>query len=231
MARLYSIKIENDEFHKKIGGGLPVGTLALIVGDHGCGKSVLCQRLVFGLLKNDVTVSYISTQLTTIEFIKQMLSMGYDIIPELIRGKLSFFPVYPLINEIGEKDEYSKKLISSRQIFEKEVVVIDSFSSLIKFDVNPELAIELVGFFKRITASGKVIILTVLDGELPEEIMEEMESAASLLIETSVKKIGTDLKNVMTIKKYNFAVFQYSKQTAFRVEPKIGLVVEIAAVA
>ncbi len=229
--RLYSIRIENDEFHKKLGGGIPAGTIALVIGEHGSGKSVICQRMVYGFLKNGVTVSYISTQLTTTDFVKQMLSLGYNIINDIIKGNLSFFPVYPLISESADRSDYSKRLMSSKVLFDKDVTIIDSLSALLKFDIDPNAAVTLMSFFKRIAGIGKAIILTALKEELAENVMEEIESASSLLIETSVKKFGTDIKNTMIIKKYNFAAQQYSKQTAFRVEPKIGLVVEIAAVA
>ncbi len=231
MASLYSLQIQNDEFHKKLGGGLPAGTIGLLKGDHGSGKSVICQRMVYGLINNDVSVSYISTQLTTTDFIKQMVSLGYNVIRSIISSKLKFFPVYPLISENKERSDYSKKLISSRHIFESEVVFIDSFSSLVRFDIDEKSSIDLMGFFKRIAATGKVIILTALEDELDKKAMNEIESAASLLIETSTKKFGADLKNLMAVKKYNFALGSYAKQTAFRVEPRIGLVVEIAAVA
>jgi flagellar protein FlaH len=231
MASLYSLQIQNDEFHKKLGEGLPAGTIGLIKGDHGSGKSVICQRMVFGLLNNNIPVSYISTQLTTTDFIKQMASLGYNVIRNIISSQLKFFPVYPLISENKERSDYSKRLISSRHIFESEVVFIDSFSSLVRFDINEESSIDLMGFFKRIAATGKVIVLTALEGELDSKTMNEIESAASLLIETLTRKVGTDLKNLMAIKKYNFALRSYSKQTAFRVEPRIGLVVEIATVA
>ncbi len=229
--RVFSVQIQNDEFHKKLGGGLPPGTIALIKGDHGSGKSVICQRMVYGLLNNGVKISYVSTQLTTTDFVKQMLSLGYNIVHQIIRGNITFFPVYPLINEIKERSDYSKRLISAKTIFEKDVIFIDSFSSLIKFDINEKAVVDLMGFFKRVVATGKAIVLTAVEDELPREVMEEVESCSSLLIETATKKVGTDLKNIMMIKKYNLAVDKYSKQTAFRVEPKIGLVVEIAAVA
>ncbi len=229
--RVFSVQIENDEFHKKLGGGLPAGTIALIKGDHGSGKSVICQRMVYGMLNNDVSISYVSTQLTTTDFVKQMLSLGYNIVHHIIGGKIKFFPVYPLINEIKERSDYSKRLISAKAIFENDVIFIDSFSSLVKFDINEKAVIDLMGFFKRVVATGKAVVLTAVEDELPKAVMNEVEATSSLLIETATKKVGTDLKNIMMIKKYNLAVDKYSKQTAFRVEPKIGLVVEIAAVA
>jgi flagellar protein FlaH len=160
-----------------------------------------------------------------------MVSLGYNIIRNIISSQLKFFPVYPLISENKERDDYLSRLISSRHIFETEVIFIDSLSSLIKFDIDEKSSIDLMGFFKRISATGKAIVLTATENELDQNTMNEIESAVSLLIETSTKKFGADLKNLMMIKKYNFALSQYAKQTAFRVEPKIGLVVEIAAVA
>ncbi len=230
MAKLFSVQLENDEFHKKLGGGIPSGTLALIKGEHGSGKSAICQRIVFGLLKNDVTVTYISTQLTTLDFIKQMSSLGYDVVKSIVRRKLLFIPVYPLLQEPKQRGDYSKKLMSAKELFENDVIVIDSFTTLVKYDIDPESVVSLMGFFKRVVALDKAVILTGTN-EIDEDLMNEIESACSMVAETSIRKFGTDLKNVMVIKKYNLAVGQYSKQIAFRVEPKIGLVVEIAAVA
>ncbi len=231
MVNLYSVQIENDEFHKKIGGGIPKGTFGLIVGESGSGKSVVCQRITYGLLKNDVSVSYVSSQLTTVDFIKQMSSLGYGVEKHIISGRLKFFPVYPLISEVKKRERYIERLISGRHIFESNVIIVDSLSALVKFDINPNSAIDLVSFIKRIAATGKAVIATVVPGEIDEASFLELESAATFLAECSLRKFGADIKNTMTIKKYNLAQMQYQKQIAFRVEPKIGLVVEIAAVA
>jgi len=230
MSKFFSIQLKNDEFHKKLGGGIPSGTIALIKGEHGSGKSVLCQRITFGLLKNDISVTYISTQLTTMDFIKQMSSLGYDVVHSMVSRKLLFIPVYPLLQESKKRMNYAQKLMNARDLFNSDVIIIDCFTSLVKYDISPTSAIELMGFFKRVVALDRAVILTAVD-ELDSDTMNEIESACSMIAETSVKKFGTDLRNVMIIKKYNLAGGQYSKQMAFRVEPKIGLVVEIAAIA
>uniref|UniRef100_UPI0025C1C61F hypothetical protein n=1 Tax=Ferroglobus sp. TaxID=2614230 RepID=UPI0025C1C61F len=149
----------------------------------------------------------------------------------IISGRLKFFPVYPLISEVKKRERYIERLISGRHIFESNVIIIDSLSALVKFDINPNSAIDLVSFIKRIAATGKAVIATVVPGEIDEASFLELESAATFLAECSLRKFGADIKNTMTIKKYNLAQMQYQKQIAFRVEPKIGLVVEIAAVA
>ena len=227
----YSVQIPNDEFHKKLGGGIPKGTLGIIYGESGSGKSIVCQRMVYGLLKNDVTVTYLSTQFTTVDFVKQMSSIGYPVEKEIISGNLKFFPVYPLISLPRKRQDYVNRLISAKHVFDADVIFIDSLSSLVKFDLNPESAIELMAFLKRISATGRSVIATILPGEIDSNSLLELESSSTFLAECSLRKFGTDVKNMMTIRKYNLAPGQYQKQIAFRVEPKIGLVVEIAAVA
>ncbi len=228
--RMYSVQLPNDEFHKRLGGGIPVGTIGLIKGEHGSGKSVVCQRITYGLLRNDVSVTYVSTQLTTSDFISQMLSLGYDVIKDMIKMRLLFIPVYPLIQEPMRRDRFADKLMNAKELFEKDVIIIDCFSTLLRADLDENSAVKLMGFFKRLSALGKSVILTALD-ELEKKVMDEIEGACTFIAETSVRKFGADLKNVMMIKKYNLAGGTYSKQIAFRVEPKIGLIVEIAAVA
>lgn len=229
--KVYSVKVEKDEFHKKLGGGIPAGTLGLIKGESGGGKSVFCQRILYGLFQNDVEVSYVSTQYTTTDFVNQMASLGYRISSYMISDKVRFFPVYPLISEAKQRMDYTKRLMSGMSIFEKDVIIIDSISSLIKFDIEPASVVDLIAFLKRITATGRAVLMTALNGELSEDVIRELESSSTLVVECSIKKFGTDLKNVATIRKFNLAAGQYQKNIAFRVEPGIGLVVEIASVA
>ena len=41
----------NDELDKKLGGGIPAGSLTLVEGVSDSGKSVLTQQIVWGTLK------------------------------------------------------------------------------------------------------------------------------------------------------------------------------------
>jgi len=73
------IEIESDELHRKIGVGIPKGALMLIEGEDGSGKSIVCQRLLYGFLKNGHTVTYICSEMTMKDFISQMKSIEYRI--------------------------------------------------------------------------------------------------------------------------------------------------------
>ncbi|CAG0961568.1 partial DNA repair protein RadA, partial [Flavobacteriales bacterium] len=61
----YNFVLDRDELNQMLGGGFPKGSLIMIDGPSGSGKSALCQRFAYGLLDNKNTVTYISTQLTT----------------------------------------------------------------------------------------------------------------------------------------------------------------------
>ena len=67
-----SIGIQNDMLDRKLGGGIPVGSLALIEGDSSAGKSVLCQHLIYGALLNGKEVAYFSYEETSRSLVTQM---------------------------------------------------------------------------------------------------------------------------------------------------------------
>lgn len=228
--RFFSVQLARDEFHKRIGGGFPAGSIVLIEGAHGTGKSVLCQRIAYGLLQNNLRVTYISTQMSTYEFINQMTSMDYRISRELISGNLLYIPVYPLISKNIKRENFIEKLIQSKPFYEKDVVIIDSLSTIILNDASRENVEDLMAFFKRIAGVDKVIIFTINPGEIPEDVLKEIKLASTAILKLELKLFGGDIKNVINVVRYNFAQVNFQKVTVFRVEPKIGMVVEITSI-
>ena len=57
-----SISTGNGEVDKKLGGGIPIGSLSLIEGQSDAGKSVLSQHLTFGSLSSEIRVAYYTTE-------------------------------------------------------------------------------------------------------------------------------------------------------------------------
>ncbi len=230
MGALLEIRIPNDELHRRLGGGIPAGSIVLIEGDRGTGKSIFCQRLLYGFLKNNHTVTYVSTQLTTPEFINQMDSLGYGVIQDLVKRRLSFVSLYPLLVGVSERNRFLQKLGGASPLWGSDVVIIDSLSSLLP--ANPDMN-DIRAFLvhlKRVTSLGKVVIMTANPGDMPSDVLGVVEEVSTLLIRLSVKVFGGDLKNSATIIKYNNAVGVFQKIIPFRVEPKVGFIVEIAAV-
>ncbi|XRP96346.1 ATPase domain-containing protein [Methanocaldococcus sp. 16A] len=228
---LARIDLSRDDLDKRIGGGIPYGSLIIIEGEESTGKSVLCQRLTYGFLQNRYSVTYVSTQLTTLEFIKQMNSLDYSINKKLLSGALLYIPVYPLIADNKKKDGFLKKVMETRAFYEKDVIIFDSLSALIANDASEVNVNDLMAFFKRITALKKIIICTINPKELPESVLTVIRTSATILIKTEIFSFAGNLKNLAKILKYNMAPGPYQKTIVFRVEPKIGIAVEIASVA
>ncbi len=230
MGILLKITIPNDELHRRLGGGIPAGSIVLIEGDRGTGKSILCQRLLYGFLKNEYSVTYISSQYTTPEFINQMESLSYDIIRELIKRRLQFVSLYPLLVNVSERRKFLSRLVSEPRIWKTDVVIIDTISSLLPKELEESEIKSLSSHLKRLSSIGKVVILTVNPDEINKGVLGVLEEISSVLIRLSVKTFGGDLKNSATVVKYNNAQGVFQKIIPFRVEPGVGFIVEIASV-
>ena len=227
---LLKITLKGDELHRRLGGGIPAGTIMLVEGGRGTGKSIFVQRLLYGFLMNGYTASYISSQYTTVEYIRQMESLGYSIIPFLIRKKLMFVSLYPLLTGVSEKRKFFSRLLGEPRLWEPDIMIIDSFSALFSREQDPKAVRDFLLYVKRMASLDKVIILTANTEEIDKDSLLVLEEASSMLIRLNVKVFGGDLKNSATIVKYNNAKGVFQKIIPFRVEPKVGLVVEIAAV-
>ena len=59
------ISTGHPEIDKKLGGGLPVGSLTLIEGQSDAGKSVLCQQMIWGSLNQGCRAILFTTENTT----------------------------------------------------------------------------------------------------------------------------------------------------------------------
>ncbi|MDO9517447.1 MAG: ATPase, partial [Methanosarcinaceae archaeon] len=107
---------------------------------------------------------------------------------------------------------------------------IDTISSLIKYSVDNEKSLELVSFFKKLNGMGKIIILTVEPSQLSEDITSMFRSSCDIYISLIVKPMANEVKRTVVVNKFTGAKGPVGQMIGFRIEPKVGLVVEIAAV-
>ncbi|NJE29458.1 flagellar accessory protein FlaH [Thermococcus sp. 18S1] len=230
MKSLLEIRVPNDELHRRLGGGIPPGSIVLVEGDRGTGKSIFSQRLLYGFLKNGHSATYVSSQYTTPEFINQMESLGYGVVPELIKRRLLFVSLYPLLVGLSERKKFLNRFVGEPRLWKTDVIIIDSVSALLSSDIGEDEAREFSLHLKRVSALGKAIVLTVNPSDIGSDALRVFEEASTMLIRLSVKVFGGDLKNSATIVKYNNAPGIFQKIIPFRVEPRVGFIVEIAAV-
>ncbi len=204
--------------------------MVVIEGGSGAGKSTISQRLTYGLLQNNSSVTYISTQQTTKGFINQMYSIDYTIATHLLNGSLLYIPVIPLVRAAKSRIDFIERLMSAQELFENDVIIIDTISSLIKYSVNTEKSLDLISFFKKLNGIGKVIILTIEPSQMSEDVTSMFRSSCDIYCTLKVRPMSNEVKRTVVVNKFTGAKGPVGQMIGFRIEPKVGLVVEIAAV-
>ncbi|MCZ7357049.1 MAG: AAA family ATPase [Candidatus Methanoperedens sp.] len=222
--------LPRDELCRKLGGGFPPGSIIVLEGGTGSGKSTVCQRLAYGLMENDFSVTYVSTQMTTKGFINQMYSLEYRIAPFLLKKKLLYIPVLSLIDQAASREDFIERLREAKALFEKDIIIIDTISSLIKHSANVEKSLELVSFFKRLTGIKKTIILSIDPTELDPNILSEFVGSCDINLSLKISTLGSSIKRTIIVNKFTGASASVDSMVGFRIEPNVGLVVEIASV-
>lgn len=225
-----SFDLKRDELCQKLGGGFPAGSIVVIEGGNGSGKSTVCQRLAYGLMENGSTVTYISTQLTTKGFINQMYSLDYRIASFLLKKKLLYIPVLSLINPTASRLDFIERFREGKELFDSDVIIVDTMSSLIKHSADMEKSLELISFFKRLTGIRKTIVLSVESSELDPHILSEFIAASDINLSLKISTLGSSIKRTIIINKFTGAPASVESMIGFRIESKVGLVVEIASV-
>lgn len=226
-----SFELERDEFNRRLGNGFPEGAIVFVEGENGSGKSSIAHRIAYGLLENEYSVCFISTQLTTKGFINQMYSLDYPVAPHLLKNRLLYIPVLPLVKSSKDRIDFIERLMGAKALFESKVIIIDTISALIKQSADSTKALELISFFKKITGMGKTIILTSNLNDLDSNINSQFISASDIYFTLKVRPLGNEIKRTVIVNKFTNARSPVGSMVGFRIEPKVGLVVEIASVA
>ena len=124
--------VETDSLADSLGLRLPNRSLIMLQGEVGSGKSLVSQRLIHGLLHNEVKVLVITTELTTRGWIEQMESIGYGVTDALTNGNLMIFSRFGTVADpipnVGLEE-----VLNSEAIQEADIVVIDAASSSVSY--------------------------------------------------------------------------------------------------
>ena len=225
---VFNVEIGRDRLHTYIAGGFPAGSMMMIEGAETCGKSAIAQRFAYGFLQNDVSVTYITTELSVTEFIDQMFSLGYDIGRDLLTNKMAIVSVFPMLKGLKDRSKFIEILMNSRSLFTKDILIIDTFSSLVSQSVNfTSEAKNVIAFFKKIASNEKMILLTVDPQEVDNRPLSQFRSDVGIYIELSLKRFAGAVVRDFSIKRFIGATGRVQPKLSFRVEPGIGFVAEI----
>lgn len=229
-AKYLDIELSRDELSRNLGGGLPKNSLILIEGSDGAGKSIVAQRLTHGILEHGSSVTYISSELNTLSFVEQMDSMDYSVKNKLVNGNLLFIPMFPLMGRTKLAKNFFERLLSTRKLFENEVIVFDTLSFLLINDrINEKEVFEFIGVLKRHTSLGKTIIFCVDSDHLSPLFLTLVRSVCDIYLKLEIQMFAGSLIRTMNVQRFKRPFGDVVTQIPFKIEPNKGLAIEIAS--
>ncbi len=246
---LFSIGLqERDRLNKELGGGLPPGSIVLIEGDYGAGKSAISQRFTYGLCEEGHTVTTLSTELTVGSFLEQMHSLNYGMVDHMLDENVLF-----LHADIGDsKSTFSdgddgdrmsllKRLMEAEVMWESDVIVVDTFDTILRNDPKFEAlvreneerqaALEIISYFRDVISEGKVIVLTVDPTTLEEEALGPFRSIADVFLELDLVEVGNDVRRQINVLRFAGMGEQVGDTVGYSVRSGTGIVIESRSVA
>jgi len=228
----YSIELIRDELNRYFGGGIPKNSLILFEGIDGAGKSILCQRFMYSILKKGNSVTYISTELNTLDFINQMNSLSYNVQNFILNHTLLFITMVPFLGSVKYDVDFLENIMGSKKLFENDIIVFDTLSFLlIKKGAENKVYHNIVNFFKKLNNLNITIIFTIGPNHLDETFLTLLRSVAEIYINIEISNASGQTARIIDIKRFKRPKDIYVAKVPFRVEPKEGLIIEIGSYA
>ena len=242
---LFSIGLEgHDRLNDELGGGLPRGSIILVEGEYGAGKSALSQRLTHGFCEEGYDVTMLSTELTVRGFIDQMDSLGYNVESHLLDERLLF--LHANIDsgggelrgdeQEGNRKNLLERLMNAEVMWDADIVIIDTFDAILRNDPKFEAlirqneerqaALEIISFFRNVITTGKSIILTVDPTTVNEEAIGPFRSIADVYLELMMAEVGNDVRRSMAVKRFAGMGQQVGDSIGYSVRAGTGIVIE-----
>ena len=225
----FPYELETDSLADSMGHRLPNRSLYVLQGAVGGGKSLISQRLAYGLSENGVKVLVITTELTTRGWVEQMESIGYGVTEAIRDGRLLVFSRFGTIAE-SIPDVGLQELLQSEAIELADVVIIDSASSIMPYDLDDKNRFLLMQQLRQICSSGRSLMLCVDPEEMDHKLMHTMRSSAEVVLDLQTAMIGGEIKRNIVITRFLRAAGPIQTSIGWRVEPGMGFIVDITAV-
>jgi flagellar protein FlaH len=210
----------NGELDSKMGGGIPLGSLTLIEGGSGTGKSVLSQQILWGALRDGFRAVLFTSENTVKSLISQMQSIDLDVLDFLL---LARFRVYPM--ELARLGSEAPSLLirALKQTRKSDILVVDSFTSAIAQSAS---SVQILSFFeecKRLCADDMTILITLHADAVESELMGLIRSMCDTDLQLRSEQDGQRLVKTLQVAKVRGAASITGAIVGFEVEPGWGM--------
>ena len=224
---------------EKLGGGIPLRSLAFVEGASSAGKSVLCQHFTYNALQDGRAAAYFTSENTPKSLVTQMGSVGLDVATFFQQRKLRIYsleefnrdPAPLRCDHPGVSMEFAT---SGDEQFSKLARVIHALPNeyqLVVVDSLTDLAMRsqeeaITGFFascKRLCDAGRIVILVIHSNVLDEKILVRLRSLCNVYLSLRVERIGAKLSKLLEVHKVYGAGLATGRVVSFEVMPGQGI--------
>ena len=225
----YEFTLEQDSLSNAMGARLPNRSLWMIQGEVGSGKSLVSQRLIFGLLENGSKVLVVTTELTTRGWIELMESIGYPVTEHIAKGKLLVFSRFGVIADVKEGVDLFD-VLESEAVEKSDVVVVDSASSLMPTGLESNEQLVVLQKLRKVCSESRSLLLTVDPTEMDHKLLHKLRSSCEVLLDMNAGFVGGEIKRTIVVTRFLRAAGPVQASVGWRVEPYMGFIVDITAV-
>ncbi len=210
------------EVDRKMGGGIPAGSLTLIEGQSDAGKSVLAQQMIWGSLNADCRVSLFTTENTVKNLMRQLISLGLDVLDYLLLGRLKVFPMQMMSGDVDL--DRALKVVSEaiHRETDSEMIIIDSLTAFVTH-VSVESTIEFFEDCKNLCNEGQTILIVVHSYAFDDNLLIRVRSMCDAHLSMTIQQMGDKLLKSMEVSKVRGASKKTGNIVAFEVEPGFGM--------
>jgi flagellar protein FlaH len=214
----------SNEIDKKIADGLPLGSLSLIEGENDTGKSVLTQQIMWGAMRQGLTLDLFSTEMTTSSFLSQMESMSLDISEYYAWGYIRLYHLH-MVGFKWSKEEMDGILHRIIQFIERsngQVAIIDSLTMFTEY-TSQEAILTFLTDCKNMVDKGKTILITLHTYAFQEDTLVRIRSICDAHFVMRKSLIGDKYIMVMEVAKVRGARKTTGNLVSFEVHPGYGM--------
>jgi len=212
----------NPEVDKKIGGGIPEGSLSLIEGQSDSGKSVLLQQLIWGALVENFRVAYYTTENTTRSLLRQMESLGMNIMDHFLLGRLNVYPVPSALTPEESMTFFSRLLSHISRQTSYDIIAMDSLTSFVSH-VPERDTLTFFTAIKNICDENKTMLITLHAYAFDESMFIRIRSICDAHLRLRIEEVGDQLVKVLEVAKVRGAEKSTGNIVSFEVEPGLGM--------
>ena len=224
----FEFGVIQDSLGQSLGTAIPNRALVIVSGGIGSGKSIIGQRMSFGMTANDIKVSLVTTELTTRGWLEQVASIGYFMEKRIDDGDFHLMSSFGVIAEQVEDPVDLLELLESPALKEAEVVIIDRASQMIPAEIEGPV---LLSMLRQYTAEGRTLFLMIDPEEMDSKLLRELQNSAEVVLDMLTSVVGGQLVRTLCVTRFLRAAGPVTERIGWKVMPEMGFIVDITAVA